>query len=170
MVADREMVESEADKILAGADHEDVAFLVVGDPFGCAPVAGAAGGLQPARRAIRTACLPECGDEPGKCGGLHSCDPPQGACARGLAVSAPSGHGAACRRRHSPASQLCSVCGALPCCRHTAHLVFPTCQLESATGYQAVAVLDAAMMRRAAFAQTCSRLGLAAAACTLPPR
>jgi diphthine synthase len=33
-VADREMVENEADKILEGADTEDVAFLVVGDPFG----------------------------------------------------------------------------------------------------------------------------------------
>ncbi len=28
------MVESEADTILAGADTEDVSFLVVGDPFG----------------------------------------------------------------------------------------------------------------------------------------
>ena len=36
VVADREMVESEADRILDGADREDVAFLVVGDPFGCA--------------------------------------------------------------------------------------------------------------------------------------
>ena len=36
VVADREMVESEADRILVGADREDVAFLVVGDPFGCA--------------------------------------------------------------------------------------------------------------------------------------
>ena len=36
VVADREMVESEADRILYGADREDVAFLVVGDPFGCA--------------------------------------------------------------------------------------------------------------------------------------
>lgn len=26
----------EADTILAGADTEDVSFLVVGDPFGCA--------------------------------------------------------------------------------------------------------------------------------------
>mmetsp|Transcript_21396 Transcript_21396/g.36485 ORF Transcript_21396/g.36485 Transcript_21396/m.36485 type:complete len:299 (+) Transcript_21396:2-898(+) len=34
VVADREMVESEADTILAGADTGDVAFLVVGDPFG----------------------------------------------------------------------------------------------------------------------------------------
>jgi diphthine synthase len=33
-LADREMVESEADKILLGADTENVAFLVVGDPFG----------------------------------------------------------------------------------------------------------------------------------------
>jgi diphthine synthase len=34
VVADREMVENEADKILEGADEVDVAFLVVGDPFG----------------------------------------------------------------------------------------------------------------------------------------
>eukprot|EP00878_Enallax_costatus_P010765 GHUV01011242.1.p1 GENE.GHUV01011242.1~~GHUV01011242.1.p1 ORF type:complete len:273 (+),score=57.99 GHUV01011242.1:1343-2161(+) len=34
IVADREMVENEADKILGGAESYDVAFLVVGDPFG----------------------------------------------------------------------------------------------------------------------------------------
>ncbi|EIE20837.1 Diphthine synthase [Coccomyxa subellipsoidea C-169] len=34
IVADREMVESQVDAILSGADKEDVAFLVVGDPFG----------------------------------------------------------------------------------------------------------------------------------------
>uniref|UniRef100_A0A7S3QKH8 diphthine methyl ester synthase n=2 Tax=Dunaliella tertiolecta TaxID=3047 RepID=A0A7S3QKH8_DUNTE len=34
IVADREMVESEAERILKDADKEDVAFLVVGDPFG----------------------------------------------------------------------------------------------------------------------------------------
>lgn len=34
VVADREMVENEADKILEGAETIDVAFLVVGDPFG----------------------------------------------------------------------------------------------------------------------------------------
>ncbi|KXN70938.1 Diphthine synthase [Conidiobolus coronatus NRRL 28638] len=34
IVADREMVESECDKILEGADKINVAFLVVGDPFG----------------------------------------------------------------------------------------------------------------------------------------
>ncbi|RMY71507.1 hypothetical protein D0863_05109 [Hortaea werneckii] len=34
MLADREMVESKSDEILAGADEKDVAFLVVGDPFG----------------------------------------------------------------------------------------------------------------------------------------
>jgi diphthine synthase len=33
VVADREMVESAAEGILDGADKEDVAFLVVGDPF-----------------------------------------------------------------------------------------------------------------------------------------
>ncbi|KAJ3022897.1 diphthine synthase [Thoreauomyces humboldtii] len=33
-IADREMVESEADVILANADKVNVAFLVVGDPFG----------------------------------------------------------------------------------------------------------------------------------------
>jgi len=77
VVADREMVESEADRILAGADREDVAFLVVGDPFGCAlqqcrawRPADAAGHLGPAREATRTACLPECVvDEPGACDG-----------------------------------------------------------------------------------------------------
>eukprot|EP00775_Hariotina_reticulata_P002686 gene2686-2987_t len=34
VVADREMVENEAEAILEGADQFDVAFLVVGDPFG----------------------------------------------------------------------------------------------------------------------------------------
>ncbi|MCJ1398221.1 diphthine synthase [Xylographa trunciseda] len=34
IVADREMVESSSDEILAEADTSDVAFLVVGDPFG----------------------------------------------------------------------------------------------------------------------------------------
>jgi diphthine methyl ester synthase len=34
IVADRELVESEADQILDGAQHSDVAFLVVGDPYG----------------------------------------------------------------------------------------------------------------------------------------
>uniref|UniRef100_A0A8C9S0W4 diphthine methyl ester synthase n=1 Tax=Scleropages formosus TaxID=113540 RepID=A0A8C9S0W4_SCLFO len=34
ILADREMVEQEADEILRGADITDVAFLVVGDPFG----------------------------------------------------------------------------------------------------------------------------------------
>jgi precorrin-2 methylase len=34
IVADREMVESQADDILHNAQKEDVAFLVVGDPFG----------------------------------------------------------------------------------------------------------------------------------------
>ncbi|KAJ3308646.1 diphthine synthase [Boothiomyces sp. JEL0838] len=34
IVADREMVESESDTILHGADTDNVAFLVVGDPFG----------------------------------------------------------------------------------------------------------------------------------------
>ncbi|KAI4171592.1 MAG: hypothetical protein LQ343_004184 [Gyalolechia ehrenbergii] len=34
IIADREMVESSSDEILAGADTVDVAFLVVGDPFG----------------------------------------------------------------------------------------------------------------------------------------
>jgi diphthine synthase len=33
-VADREFVEQEADRILEGAETEDVSFLVVGDPFG----------------------------------------------------------------------------------------------------------------------------------------
>jgi len=31
------MVESSSDEILAGANDDDVAFLVVGDPFGYAP-------------------------------------------------------------------------------------------------------------------------------------
>jgi diphthine synthase len=34
IVADREMVESSSEDILAGAAEVDVAFLVVGDPFG----------------------------------------------------------------------------------------------------------------------------------------
>ncbi|KAI4109566.1 MAG: hypothetical protein LQ339_001679 [Xanthoria mediterranea] len=34
ILADREMVESSSDEILAGAATDDVAFLVVGDPFG----------------------------------------------------------------------------------------------------------------------------------------
>ena len=34
IIATREMVESETDGILNGADKEDVGFLVVGDPFG----------------------------------------------------------------------------------------------------------------------------------------
>ncbi|KAI1474562.1 Diphthine synthase [Daldinia eschscholtzii] len=34
VVADREMVESNSEEILRDADKEDVAFLVVGDPFG----------------------------------------------------------------------------------------------------------------------------------------
>jgi diphthine synthase len=34
IVADRDMVETESDSILADADVDDVAFLVVGDPFG----------------------------------------------------------------------------------------------------------------------------------------
>ena len=29
------MVETESDEILSGADKENVALLVVGDPFGC---------------------------------------------------------------------------------------------------------------------------------------
>jgi diphthine methyl ester synthase len=34
ILADREMVESESDEILRDAEKEDVAFLVVGDPYG----------------------------------------------------------------------------------------------------------------------------------------
>ncbi len=34
LLADRDMVEQQADEILKGADVSDVAFLVVGDPFG----------------------------------------------------------------------------------------------------------------------------------------
>ena len=34
IVADRDMVETESDDILKDADKVDVAFLVVGDPFG----------------------------------------------------------------------------------------------------------------------------------------
>lgn len=34
ILADREMVESQADEILHNAENEDIAFLVVGDPFG----------------------------------------------------------------------------------------------------------------------------------------
>jgi len=32
------MVESSSDEILAGADKDDIAFLVVGDPFGYEPL------------------------------------------------------------------------------------------------------------------------------------
>lgn len=35
-MADRELVESGSDEILADADKTDIAFLVVGDPFGYA--------------------------------------------------------------------------------------------------------------------------------------
>lgn len=35
IVADRDMVEMDSDEILRDADKVDVAFLVVGDPFGC---------------------------------------------------------------------------------------------------------------------------------------
>lgn len=34
LLADRDTVEQQADEILKGADVSDVAFLVVGDPFG----------------------------------------------------------------------------------------------------------------------------------------
>ena len=34
ILADREMVESSSDEVLAGAGEKDIAFLVVGDPFG----------------------------------------------------------------------------------------------------------------------------------------
>lgn len=37
IIADREMVESSSDDILRDADKEDVAFLVVGDPYGYFP-------------------------------------------------------------------------------------------------------------------------------------
>ena len=36
LLAHRDTVETEADQILAGADSEDVALLVVGDPLRCA--------------------------------------------------------------------------------------------------------------------------------------
>ena len=36
ILADRDMVETESDEILRDADKEDVALLVVGDPFGWA--------------------------------------------------------------------------------------------------------------------------------------
>jgi diphthine synthase len=39
VIADREMVESQSDVILEGADKVNVAFLVVGDPFGYFPLA-----------------------------------------------------------------------------------------------------------------------------------
>ena len=38
IVADRELVESGSDEILKDADKEDVAFLVVGDPYGYASI------------------------------------------------------------------------------------------------------------------------------------
>ncbi len=34
ILADRDMVETDSDEILANADREDVSLLVVGDPFG----------------------------------------------------------------------------------------------------------------------------------------
>jgi hypothetical protein len=34
LLADRDMVESDSDAILQDADKQDIAFLVVGDPFG----------------------------------------------------------------------------------------------------------------------------------------
>ena len=34
ILADRDMVETESDEILRNADTQDVALLVVGDPFG----------------------------------------------------------------------------------------------------------------------------------------
>lgn len=37
IIADREMVESNSDEILRDAQTEDVAFCVVGDPFGLVP-------------------------------------------------------------------------------------------------------------------------------------
>ena len=33
IIADRKMVEQNADELLAGASEQDVAFLVVGDPL-----------------------------------------------------------------------------------------------------------------------------------------
>lgn len=35
ILADRDMVETESDEILRDADRNNVALLVVGDPFGC---------------------------------------------------------------------------------------------------------------------------------------
>jgi hypothetical protein len=40
ILADREMVESASDDILEGAEKLDVAFLVVGDPFGYLAASG----------------------------------------------------------------------------------------------------------------------------------
>lgn len=34
ILADRDMVETQSDEILHGADTQDVSLLVVGDPFG----------------------------------------------------------------------------------------------------------------------------------------
>jgi hypothetical protein len=45
VVADRDMVESQADIILENAHQVDVAFLVVGDPFGATTHTGAPWGL-----------------------------------------------------------------------------------------------------------------------------
>ena len=46
ILADRDMVETESDEIMRDADKEDVALLVVGDPFGC---------VSPPSRPLRTA-------------------------------------------------------------------------------------------------------------------
>ena len=55
VIADREMVESRIEVILDGADKEDVAFLVVGDPFGCA---AATLSLKPAQQTFVASSCP----------------------------------------------------------------------------------------------------------------
>jgi diphthine synthase len=57
VVADREMVESQADVILENADTVDVAFLVVGDPFGATTHTGMLAGLIPFQVSILHAGL-----------------------------------------------------------------------------------------------------------------
>jgi diphthine synthase len=56
VVADRDMVEMDSDEILRDADKVDVAFLVVGDPFGCViPPARSDSNLQLTDPGVRSA-------------------------------------------------------------------------------------------------------------------
>ncbi len=54
LVADREMVEQGAEAILEEARNSDVAFLVVGDPFGYYPTPHYVFGLSLIPRSLKT--------------------------------------------------------------------------------------------------------------------